>query len=357
MKMIIRKNKQNRVREPAHFNILVTVLIVFLIVMFFISLGVGRFSNIDFLTAIKIFINSIIELFNVTWSDLDAAIVIKLRLPRILAAMLVGMSLSLAGATYQVLFGNPMASPDTLGVSSGASLGACIGILLGWSSIMIEMSAFAIGCITVLIAYAIAMMVSKGKNLTLFLVLTGMVISSFLSSCISIIKYVADPDNQLPAITYWLMGSLASVDMSDVKIHFIILIMASTPLMLLRWRINMLSLNYYEAKSMGINVNMLRMVTIVCATLLTASSVAISGGVTWVGLVIPHIMRFIVGNDCRKLFLASSLTGSIYLLVMDNLARTISASEVPIGILTSLIGAPVFFVILLSNRRNVINEN
>lgn len=343
--------------NEAKFRFVFMLLVLILIVLFFVSLFIGRYSNIDILTSAKIFLNEIFGVFEQKWTDLDASIILKLRLPRILASILVGASLALAGTAYQVLFGNPMASPDTLGVSSGSSVGACLGILLGWSSILVETSAFLIGCVTVLLSYAIAMLISKGKNATVFLILTGMVISSFLSSFISIIKYVADPDDQLPAITYWLMGSFSSVDINDVKIQFVVLLLGAIPLLLLRWRINMLSLNYFEAKSMGINVNLLRTITIICATLLTASSVAISGGIGWVGLVIPHMMRFIVGNDCRRLFPSSALAGSIYLIIMDDLARTISPSEIPIGVLTSLIGAPVFFLILLNNRRNLVNEN
>lgn len=346
-----------RFYKKSVIKVLIFLLLLILIVLFFVSLFIGRYSNIDIAKSAKIFLHQVFGMFEQTWSDLDASIILKLRLPRILASILVGASLSLAGAAYQVLFGNPMASPDTLGVSSGASVGACLGILLGWSSILVETSAFMIGCVTVLLSYIIAMSISKGKNTTIFLILTGMVISSFLSSFISIIKYVADPEDQLPAITYWLMGSFASVDMSDVKIQFVVLLLGAVPLLLLSWRINLLSLNSFEARAMGVNVNLLRAITIICATLLTGSSVAISGGIGWVGLVIPHIMRILVGNDCQRLFPTSLLAGSIYLIIMDDLARTISPSEIPIGVLTSLIGAPVFFIILISNRRNLVNEN
>lgn len=350
-----KKNEQKW--QSKKFCILIICLVIFLIVTFFISLFVGRYSDIDFTKAGKIFFNGLFGNFEQTWTDLQASIVWKLRVPRIFASILVGASLALAGASFQALFGNPLASPDTLGVSSGSSLGACAGILLGWGNIIIESTAFLTGCATVLLCYVIAMSISKGKNTTVFLILTGMVISSFLSAFISIIKYMADPEDQLPAITYWLMGSFASVEMTDVKLQFVFLLIGATPLILLRWRVNMLSLNYFEAKSMGVNVNLLRTITIICATLLTASSVAISGGIAWVGLVIPHMMRFIVGNDCRRLFPASALAGSIYLVIMDDIARTLSAHEIPIGVLTSLVGAPIFFVILVSNRRSMINEN
>ena len=330
---------------------------VILVILFFVSLCLGRFSKISFFQAIKIFFEGVFRGFSTEGADLSTSVVLRLRLPRILAAIIIGAALALSGASYQSLFANPMASPDTLGVTSGASLGACLGILLGWTGLLIETSAFVIGCATVLVSYTIAMALSKGRNSTVFLILTGMVISAFLSSMLSIIKYVADPDDQLPAITFWLMGSLSSVKMTDVNIQLLFFLVGAVPLLLLRWRINVLSLNYFEAKAMGVNVNLLRTITIFCSTLLTASSVAVSGGVSWVGLVIPHIVRIIVGNDCRKLFPATALMGSVYLLIMDNLARTLTPSEIPIGVLTSLIGAPIFFIILIRNKRGMINES
>ncbi len=349
--MFSSKNTQNR------FAMLIIGLFIVLAVLFLGSLAIGRYSMLSPVTVVQILVNRFAKIFPVTWTGLEENVVFYLRMPRIISSIIVGASLALSGVAFQAIFANPMASPDTLGVSSGASLGACFGILVGFSHVMIEFSSFILGCITVMISYFIAMTISRGKNSTVFLVLTGMVVSAFLSSMISVVTYLADPANQLPAITYWLMGSFSSIDELDVQINVTLFLLGATPLFLLRWKMNTLSLNYFEAKSMGINITLLRAVTIVCATLLTASAVAVSGGIGWVGLVIPHMARFIVGNDCRKLVPVSCLAGGIYLLAMDNLARTISGSEIPIGILTSLIGAPVFFLILIVNREKMLNEN
>ncbi len=335
------------------YLILCISLVIILIITFFISFILGRYSGIKIDSVFKILVNQIVEIFDETWSARDVTVVMNLRLPRILASILVGAALAMSGAAYQALFANPMASSDTLGVSSGSGLGACFGILLGWGAALTSTTAFIVGVVAVLFTLFVSMLISRGKNTTVFLVLIGMVISSFLSAVISIIKYVADPEDQLPEITYWLMGSFASVKMNEVIVFFALFALATIPLFLIRWRMNLLSLSYYEARSLGTNVNLLRIVCIICATLLTAASVAISGGIGWVGLVIPHIVRIIVGNDFRRILPASALLGSVYLLIMDNISRCMFASEIPIGILTSVIGVPVFFVILILYRRNL----
>lgn len=337
------------------FWILCISLASLLVVTFFVSFVLGRYSGISIGDVFKILINQIVDVFEQTWEARDVTVVTKLRLPRILASILVGAALAISGATYQALFANPMASPDTLGVSSGSGLGACFGILLGWSSAWISSSAFIIGVVAVLFTLFVSMLISRGKNSTVFLVLIGMVISSFLSAIISIIKYVADPEDQLPEITYWLMGSFSGVDMKEVLIFLVLFLIGFVPLLLIRWRMNLLSLSYYEVRSLGENVNVLRVICIICATLLTAASVAISGGIGWVGLVVPHIVRIIVGNDFRRILPASALMGSVYLLIMDDISRCMFASEIPIGILTSVIGVPVFFVILILYRRNLVD--
>lgn len=350
------KKKMNIKEAPVkRFWILCITLSSLFIFAFFASFVSGRYSGVSIDSVFKILVNQVIEVFEQTWEARDVTVVIKLRLPRILGAILVGAALAVSGATYQALFANPMASSDTLGVSSGAGLGACFGILLGWGSSLISTSAFIIGVIAVLITLFVSMLISRGKNATVFLVLIGMVISSFLSAIISIIKYIADPEEQLPEITYWLMGSFSGVDMKEVLIFLVLFLLGFIPLFLIRWRMNLFSLSYYEARSLGANVNALRVVCIICATLLTAASVAISGGIGWVGLVIPHIVRIIVGNDFRHILPASALMGSVYLLIMDNISRCMFASEVPIGILTSVIGVPVFFIILILYRRNLVD--
>lgn len=339
--------KMLKLNNKIYFFILSTVLLTLSI----FSFGIGRYSGVSTSDTVKIIVNQIIPIFEQTWSVQDANVVIMLRFPRILSAIVVGAALAVSGSSYQALFSNPMASPDTLGVSSGASVGAASAILLGFGNVMVEASAFVVGCLSVLITFGVAVTVSQGKNQTLFLVLTGMVISSFLSAIVSIIKYIADPLDQLPEITYWLMGSFAGVDVSDAFLSMICFVMGFLPLFFIRWRMNLLSLSDVEAKAIGENIGIIRVITIVCATLLTASSISIAGGIGWVGLVIPHISRIIVGNDYRKIVPSSALLGAIYLLIMDDIARCATSAEIPIGILTAIIGAPVFFSILVANRR------
>lgn len=350
--------KLARRETSGKYGLVLILLSAFLVLNFYLSFYIGRYTSIAFPDVFKILINSTgIEFFAPTWSDTAAVVMMKLRFPRVIAAMLVGAALPMAGAAYQALFANPMASPDTLGVTNGSSVGAVIGILLGFSSFFIELSAFAVGVVSVLIVYVIAMVLSKGRNMTMYLVLVGMVVSSLLSAILSILKYLCDPDNQLPAITYWLMGSFNSVDMLDVKVYCLFFLAGAIPLFMLRWRMNLLSLSDFEAKSLGENTVVLRTVTILCATLLTAASVAITGGIGWVGLIIPHMARIIVGHDFRKVLPVSALLGASFLLIMDNIARSALATELPIGTLTSIIGAPIFFFILIKFRRNMLRDS
>lgn len=340
------------------YTLVLMLLSAFLLVTFYISFYIGRYTNIAFSDVFKILLNATgHQFFEPTWSESASVVMINLRLPRIIAAMLVGAALPMAGAAYQALFANPMASPDTLGVTNGASVGAVIGILLGFSSFTIELSAFAVGVVSVMVVYIISMILSKGKNMTMYLVLVGMVVSSLLSAILSMLKYLCDPDNQLPAITYWLMGSFNSVDILDIKVYVIFFLIGSIPLFLLRWRMNLLSLSDFEARSLGENTILLRTITILCATMLTAASVAITGGIGWVGLIIPHMARIMVGHDFRKVLPVSALLGASFLLIMDNIARSALVTELPIGILTSVIGAPIFFFILIKFRRNMLRDS
>ena len=343
--------------KDKRYYLYIVVLVIILLFVFLLSFSIGRYSSVKFFDPIKILIYKIFpNWIKRDWQQSNEIVVLNIRLPRILAATFVGAALPIAGASYQALFSNPMASPDTLGVSNGSSVGAVIAILLGMSTFMIEVSAFIVGVISVFLVFTVAVIISKRKNLTLYLVLVGMVVSSLLSAILSILKYTCDPENQLPAITYWLMGSFNGISMKDISIYFIFFIIGLIPLFLIRWRMNILSLSDIEAKSIGENPNLIRTITIFCATLLTAASVAITGGVGWIGLIIPHIARILVGNDFRKVLPTSALIGSIFTLILDNLARSMFVSEIPIGILTAIIGAPIFFVVLIKYRRNMNNE-
>jgi len=286
----------------------------------------------------------------VTWSETVEAVLFQVRLPRILAAMLVGAALSMAGAALQGMFRNPMVSPDILGASAGAGFGASLAILLSFSMVAIQIVSFFFGLIAVALTYTISNVIARRNEVTLTLVLTGMVISSLFASFISLIKYLADPYSKLPAITFWLMGSLTSITMEDLPALAIPFLLGAVPLFLLRWKLNILSFGEEEAKALGIETWKLRVVVIICATLMTAASVSLCGMIGWVGLIIPHLTRMLMGPNYLVLLPATFLIGSTYLLLVDNLARTLFAVEVPLGILTSLIGAP-FFIYLLSKGK------
>ena len=271
---------------------------------------------------------------------------LNVRLPRILSAALIGAALSIAGVSYQGMFRNPMVSPDLLGASTGAGFGAALALFLSLSYFGVTLSAFCFGLAAVLLAYLISR--KSRMDSTLSMVLAGMMISSLFTSGTSLIKLVADTENQLPAITYWLMGSLTSILGRDVRFAALPILLGLVPLLLLRWRINLLTLSEAEARSMGVDTRRLRLVVIFCATLMTAASVAISGMIGWVGLVIPHFCRILFGYDYRKLLPSCALLGAAFLILVDTIARTITTAEIPLGILTSFVGAPVFLYLILS---------
>ena len=280
------------------------------------------------------------------WTDAEAAVVLNVRLPRILAAALIGAALSVAGVSYQGMFRNPMVSPDLLGASTGAGFGASLALFLSLSYFGVTLSAFCFGLAAVFLAYLISR--KSHMDSTLSMVLAGMMISSLFTSGTSLIKLVADTENQLPAITYWLMGSLTSIRGRDVRFAALPILLGLIPLLLLRWRINLLTLSEAEARSMGVDTRRLRLIVIFCATLMTAASVAISGMIGWVGLVIPHFCRILFGYDYRKLLPSCALLGAAFLILVDTIARTITTAEIPLGILTSFVGAPVFLYLILS---------
>lgn len=279
------------------------------------------------------------------WAPVQESLLLQHRLPRILLACMVGCCLSTAGAAYQGVFQNPMAAPDILGASSGAAFGAALAILLNLGRSMVVVLAFTCSLLTVAIVIYVGNR-AKGKRV-LGLVLSGIMIGSLVSSGTSFIKMVADPQDQLPAITYWLMGSLNGTNPGDVLLASVPMVVGLVPLFLLRWRINILTLGDEEAQTMGINTKRLRIAVILCATLITAASVSVSGVIGWVGLVIPHLTRRMVGNNYKYLLPATMLFGAIFLLLVDNISRNLLATEIPIGILTSFIGAP-FFIYLIT---------
>jgi len=276
-------------------------------------------------------------------------VLFDVRLPRVLAAALGGAALAAAGAAYQTLFRNPLVSPDILGVSTGAGLGAVLGIFLSLPVAGIQLIAFAAGLATVGLVYGIASVV-HGREPILVLVLAGVVVGSLAGAAISLLKILADPYDQLPAITFWLLGSLAATRGAEVWAALPLVLLGLVPLVALRWRINVLSLGDEEARALGVEAGRLRLAVIGAATLMTASVVAISGVIGWVGLVIPHIARMAVGPSFDRLLPTAMLLGASYLLLVDTLARTMARIEVPLGILTAMIGAPFFLWLLAKGR-------
>lgn len=336
------------VGEP-RYRVRFVLLVLLLLVALCVSLSVGRYDGLNPADAVGILLSGVFPIEQ-TWTDAAANLVWNVRLPRMLAAMLVGAALSVAGAAYQGMFQNPMVSPDILGATNGAGFGAALAILFGLGWFGITAQAFVFGLVAVLLAYGISRM--SRSNPVLSMVLAGMVVSTLFGSCISYIKLIADTEDALPEITYWLMGSLAAVRADDVAFAAIPVAIGLVPLVLLRWRINLLTAGEDEARSMGVNTNVLRAVVITCATLMTTACVSISGVIGWVGLVIPHFCRIIFGNDYRRIVPAAIVMGAAFLVVADIFARMLATSEVPIGILTSFVGAPVFVFLIVRGGRH-----
>ena len=278
-------------------------------------------------------------------------VLINVRLPRIIGAILVGGALSISGAAYQGLFRNPMVSPDILGVSSGAGFGASIAILLSFSIVGIQIMAFATGLGAVFLALGVSKTIGKNHDKILMLVLSGMVTAAIFNALVSLTKYIADTDSKLPDITFWLMGTLSRITIEELKIVIPVISIGIVPILLLGWRLNVLSFGDEEARALGVNTGRLRFIIICCASLITASVVCVVGLIGWIGLIIPHFARFLVGPNHKILLPASFLSGSIFILWVDNVARSATTLEIPIGILISLIGAPLFLIFLKKSSK------
>jgi len=278
------------------------------------------------------------------------AVVFRVRGPRVLSAVAIGATLAAAGSAYQGLFRNPLVSPDILGVSSGAALGATLGIYFSWGVVGIQGLAFALGLAAVATVYAVGAALRRHDPI-LVLVLAGIVVGTLLGSCISLIKYLADPYNQLPAITFWLLGSLSSITVADLAAILPAALVGLVPLWLLRWRMNVMTLSEEEALALGVDTRRVRLVVVAAATLMTAAAVSVSGVIGWIGLLIPHFARLLVGPDFSRLLPAAMLLGAGYLVAVDTLARAIAPLEIPLGVLTAFIGAPFFIWLLAASRR------
>ncbi|MCL0036154.1 iron ABC transporter permease [Dehalococcoidia bacterium] len=317
-------------------------LLILPIILLAASLGIGRFPvSLDTVFSI---LGSRVFPIEPTWAGVEETVVLQIRLPRVLLAMLVGAGLAITGASFQGLFRNPLVSPGILGVAAGAGFGACLGILMFGEPIAITLLAFVFGILAVIGAYMISKL-KTGSSL-LMLVLAGVIMGAFFTALIGLMQYVADPEEQLPAMVFWLMGSLAGASYRELLWGAPLIVIGSSILLLLRWRINVLSLGEEEAQSLGINTQWLRWIIIAAATFVTAAAVAMTGMVGWVGLVIPHVGRMLVGPNHKVLLPASISLGAMFLLITDNVARAATAAEIPLSILTALIGAPYFAYLL-----------
>ncbi len=323
-----------------------TLIVIVLIFAFILALIVGRYeiSLGDFFKM----------LFGAEGYDTERSIVINLRLPRTIIAALTGLALSVSGLLYQETFQNKLVSPDLLGVSSGAGVGAALSIILGLSSVFVSFFAFGFGVLTVFATLFVAK-IFQNKSSTI-LTLSGIIVGGCMSAVLSFIKYLADAETTLASITFWLMGSFEHSLMEDVYILLPIVAICSSIVLAISYRVNIVALGREEAQTKGVNYRAYRTLIIIIATLLTASSVAFAGTISWIGLVVPHIVRLMVGRDTRKTIPLSMLFGATFMIIADILSRTFTSSEIPLSAITGFFGTIVFIVILFA-RRNTINEN
>lgn len=324
------------------------IMIVLPFLLFFVSLFLGRYM-INPGDVAKILLNQLPGVnITPTWEATAETVVIRVRFPRAVMAALVGAGLSMSGAAFQGMFQNPLVSPYVLGVSAGASFGAALGLLLSWPTWMVQIVAFGFGILAVAITYAMAHLYKTTP--ILMLVLSGMVVSAFFQAMVSLVKFAADDEDKLPAITFWLMGSIGKVGIEDLAPSAIPMILAMIVLYAIRWRLNVLSMGEREAEALGVNTERVKLVVIITTTLISSLTVSLCGIIGWVGQVIPHFCRMIVGPNHKALIPATIFVGASYIIIIDNLCRLVSITEIPIGILTSVIGAPVFAYLLRKTK-------
>lgn len=323
------------------------LLVLSLILLALISLTIGKYE-LPFRDVIRLVRSALFS--QLPKDDISAFVLFSIRLPRIIMAILLGSGLAVAGVGMQAVFKNPLVSPRVLGVSAGASFGVSLGILLFNDPILIQLLAFGGGMVAVLLTYLLGQ--SNRSNTVIMLVLAGIIVSAVFTSLLSLLQYNVDVDTELPSIIYWLMGSLSGIKMDDVKMASFPIILAILLLFLLRWKLNLLTLSDEEAESLGLNVKLERGLVIIAATVISAISVSMCGTIGWVGLITPHLGRMLVGTNHQRLVPVAIIIGGIYLLLIDNIARLLTSAEIPLSILTALIGAPVFALLLKKTGGN-----
>ncbi len=331
------------------YALLTAMLAILLLLCAAAALCIGQYS-VSVGNVVSILFGRLFPLSR-DWTDAMYRVVIYSRLPRVIAAVAVGAALALAGAAYQGVFRNPLVSPDLLGVSNGACVGAALSILLGLGYVGNVVLAFAGGVAAVALTVLFPALINKRS--TIALVLSGVIVGGFFSSLLGLLKYLADPDTELAEITYWQLGSLAKLKPNSLFVILPIMLLSGLVIYLFRWRINVISLGDKEAKTLGINLRRERGLIILASTLLTASAVCISGTIGWIGLIMPHLARMLVGPDNKRVIPTSALLSGIFMIVVDTTARNLTGAEIPLGIITGFIGTPFFAFVLLKQKNSV----
>lgn len=334
---------KNAVADPGRLLLILTVLLMAVATT---SLMLGQLSIAPG-TIVKMFAGTILPIEK-SWNPIMESILFDVRLPRLLAGVLIGAGLSVSGAAFQGLFRNPLVSPHILGVSAGSGFGAAVAILFFGHIIAVQILSFVFGLLAVLMTYSLSRVYRATP--VLMLVLSGIIVGALFSASTSLIKYVADPVNEMPSIVFWLLGSLNNASNRDMVVVGPIILIGITVLLLIRWRINLLAMGEEDARALGVDTGRIRATVILCATMISAAAVSIGGIIGWIGLVIPHIGRLIAGPDNKVLLPVTVLVGATYLVAVDTIARTAMEMEIPIGILTALVGAPIFAYLLRKNR-------
>ncbi len=333
-----------RGKKQRHAIVLLTLLAL---IVALCSLGLGQF-HLPLQKILHILLAPVSD-SSATFSVTEHNIVWTIRIPRVLMAFCAGSALALSGAALQGVFNNPLVDPHIIGVTSGAAFGGTLAILLGFSSWLLIVSTFSFGLLALLLVYAVAGFIGDGNRI--ILVLAGVILSGFFSALVSLVQYLSDTEETLPNIVFWLLGSFATANWHKFLIIFSVLLVVGGLLLRLRWHINLLSLGERQAQTLGISITRTRWLILILCALVVAAQVSVSGSIGWIGLVIPHLARFIVGPNHRYLLPASLLLGGTFMVVVDDVARTLTAAEIPVGILTALLGVPMFAIVLLKKYR------
>lgn len=330
-------------KEKRKFIIIISILAFCLLLSFILSMSIGRYA-VPLSDTFK-------YLFGQKIDEMSFKVLNNLRLPRTLVAICVGCALALSGTIYQSIFNNKLVSPDILGVSSGASVGACFGILVGFSTGLVSLFAFVCGFITVLLTLLISKAFKNKSNL--IIILCGLAVGGLMSSLVGLMKYLADNEMKLAEMTFWLLGDLSKVTINNFWVILPVTVVGIIISLIFSWRLNIISLGRKESKALGVNYNVITIIMIIVATVLTAVSVSISGTIGWIGLVIPNLVRLLIGSDNKKVVPVSMLLGAVFMVICDMLARSMAPNEIPLSVITGVIGTPLFLFSIFKRRKDL----